>query len=987
MSKLTARCYVLFTLMISFCAQAQEFSFVNVNHRIALPSLECYNILQDDKGTIWIGTEQGLLCYNGSSTKVFDQKNGLPEKAIYASMSYQGKLWFATSKNRIMNYSDGKLREAAASTVYQKQLGKPYTQNLTYALSVQENQIYLFGGQSLHRMDTVGTKTEELHAPEDNSIYLKQTPDGLLPLNGTLIHSYEALSKKMFSVPLELNINGLNGNKVFYPAIRRHNNGSEWRILTTQTKKYIFMSFHSRVIKFDRELSTFEIFHLPTPVISLYADPDGGLWIGTIRQGLYYYNFTEQKTSPVVSLRNSSVSGVIQDREGNIWCTTLEDGVFILRSKQVVGYQNLSGQSVAPTMLQTIDDKLWISTPGYGLQYFDTSTNRFVKVDKTSARSYYHVWKQDKKLFLSSEAGVLKYHPDGNKSLGEKYGSILSLIVMGSVLAPSGDFYTITYDRIFHTAARTHNRNMVAHLSTMGRTIQYVNKDTLLYGCIDGLYLYDIKNAKSTKMYGIYNDVPNILRARDGKLWICTSGSGLFTYAKGKLLRIKFPLKIQTNTFNGITQDDYGNIWIGTNAGLVKIWEKNGQMQSEIYGLDNGLPSSKVFRVATAGDRLFFTTHGGLFSIPLSNSLKNKVPPLLSLSAISSQGRPISGQIELPYDNNRLELEFNVGQYGNDNYKIGYTLHPGRPITYVKSNTISLQHLGTGNYQLRAFAINGDGLKSAATVSLDFSVSQPFWLKWWFLAAIFLLVTLTIWLIKNWQVERIRKRQTEWVRINALIADSKLTALQARMNPHFIFNAINSIQNYIYRNKPDDAHDYLTKFSRLIRLILQQSAERFITLDRELEALQLYIELEQLRFRSSFSYHLELDHKVDAQRIYIPSMLVQPYVENAIWHGLMNLNGARNGELSIEITSQAQTLIIRITDNGIGRVKAAELRKSKHYVPAGMMLTEDRLKMLKEIYADLNFGVTITDYYEASGMASGTSVEIILSIATPQMID
>lgn len=987
MLKTTARFCLLLLCWVNLTTMAQEFPFVSVNNRIDLPSLECYNILQDKTGAIWIGTEKGLLRYNGNSTKKFDQHNGLPEKSVYASIERYGKLWFATSKNRILNYQNGELKEVKASASYQNRLGKPYSPNLTYALSVQQDKIYLIAGQSLYQMDTTGTQLEQLHPSKGNAISLKQTEDGLVPINTSLKQYYEIPTKKMFSIPLEFNISGgPNGNKTFRPSIQRHVNGAEWRILSAKTQKFFFLSFYNKVLKFDIELKTFDMINLPAPVISLYTDTAGGLWVGTIRQGLYYYNFAEHNPIPIISLSNSSVSGIIRDREGSIWCTTLEDGVFMLRNKQVVGYQNLSGQFMAPTMLQTVNNKLWISTPGYGLQYFDAQTNRFVPVDEATGHGYYHIWEHNKQLYLSSETGVLKYHSNGRKSKGEKYGSISSLIVRGSTLLPSGDLYTITYDRILHTQAGTGKRSLVAKLGSIGRSIAYTAHGKLLYGCSDGLYLYDIKSTKISKLKGVYNDVPQILRASDGKIWICTAGEGLFTYHNGRLELIRFPPKIKTNTFNWITQDHRGDIWAATNAGLVKIKERNGRLEAESYGTNDGLPSNKIFRVAAVGDQLFFSNFSGLFSIPLSNSIKNNIPPLLSLSSISDGKKTIAGKINLPYNNNKLELEFNVGQYSSDDYRIGYTLHPEQAVTYVKGNTVSLQHLAPGNYQFRAFSLSGEGMRSAETVSLNFSVLQPLWLRWWFLAGMLLLITLTIWFIKNRQVERIKKRQAELNRINSLIADSKLTALQARMNPHFIFNAINSIQNYIYKNRSDDAHHYLTKFSRLIRLILQQSAEKFITLDRELEALRLYIELEQLRFRNRFSYQITLAPEISEQTTYMPTMLIQPYVENAIWHGLMHLDGERKGELTIGISGDSQHLTITIRDNGIGRQRAGSLQKERLHIPAGMMLTEDRLKVLRELYGNLRFQVVVTDMYNTASEPTGTSVEISLSIPTPAMI-
>ncbi len=173
-----------------------------------------------------------------------------------------------------------------------------------------------------------------------------------------------------------------------------------------------------------------------------------------------------------------------------------------------------------------------------------------------------------------------------------------------------------------------------------------------------------------------------------------------------------------------------------------------------------------------------------------------------------------------------------------------------------------------------------------------------------------------------------------------------MQALRAQMNPHFIFNCLNSINRFILKNNTETASDYLTKFSRLIRMVLNNSQQNLITLREELDCLELYIQLEQLRFNNFFRYKIKCADDVDAEYITIPPLLLQPFVENAIWHGLMHKEG-RQGMLSVDITQEKEILCCKITDNGIGRAKVSvlknEVREKRKSI--GLKLTEERIKM------------------------------------------
>lgn len=203
-------------------------------------------------------------------------------------------------------------------------------------------------------------------------------------------------------------------------------------------------------------------------------------------------------------------------------------------------------------------------------------------------------------------------------------------------------------------------------------------------------------------------------------------------------------------------------------------------------------------------------------------------------------------------------------------------------------------------------------------------------------------------------------------------------ALRAQMNPHFVFNAINSIQRYVLKKDQQTAYDYLAKFSKLIRLVLNNSLEKISTLGQELEMIELYVEIEQLRFDRSFEFEVEIGKDVDWNETPMPAMLIQPYVENAIWHGLMNMETEKKGVLRLMVAKEKQGIKITIEDNGIGREKAKEYRREENHRSVGMKLTEQRLLMINKMQERGEAKVVVTDLKGTDGKAQGTRVEIIL---------
>ncbi|MFD2574254.1 histidine kinase [Spirosoma soli] len=235
--------------------------------------------------------------------------------------------------------------------------------------------------------------------------------------------------------------------------------------------------------------------------------------------------------------------------------------------------------------------------------------------------------------------------------------------------------------------------------------------------------------------------------------------------------------------------------------------------------------------------------------------------------------------------------------------------------------------------------------------------------------------------IKQVEVEQAyRQAERQLMETNKRVAETKLLALRTQMNPHFIFNSLNSINKFILQQDADHASDLLTKFSRLMRQVLDNSKTEWVSLRNELKALEIYLELEQLRCDNKFEVRLYVDPDLDLDTIHLPPLITQPYVENAIWHGLLPKKEG-SAMLQISCRKQQDYLTIEINDNGIGRVASAQLRSNPltNHKAQGVKLTEERLQLVNEMYG-VAARIDIADQYDAGGASAGTCVYFTLKL-------
>jgi hypothetical protein len=492
-----------------------------------------------------------------------------------------------------------------------------------------------------------------------------------------------------------------------------------------------------------------------------------------------------------------------------------------------------------------------------------------------------------------------------------------------------------------------------------------------------------------------------------GKLWVATYG-GLLRLdpdaPKGRRFTIyPNPAGDLWNNINDMLLMPNGSLWLGTEAGLSIFNAADNRFVN--YGPRDGFYHRMRLLAQLPDGRVISGANHSFILFEPEKIIISKAPVIywrdfriFNRPALQSTGLNTLPELILQPGENYFSFEFGAINFEeNARNTFAYQLENYDPewINSGERTFVGYTNLEPGTYRFRVKAANRFGIWSEPR-SIGVRILPPFYKTWWFTLLICLLAGLSAWQgFLFWQArqeakakqrrmraeaeEIVRRKEAELLELEKNLAESQLTALKAQMNPHFLFNSLNSINWYIVRNRPLDASKYLTKFSRLIRLILDNSRHQRIPLSGEMEALRLYIDMESIRFEQKFTYDIQIDDDLDADEIKIAPMILQPYVENAIWHGLMPLNGEREGQLLISITPSGGRLICIIEDNGIGR-EAAKVHHAgalTGHVSKGLKITADRISILNQDDDNENL-VQITDLYDTNGNPAGTRIELKL---------
>jgi ligand-binding sensor domain-containing protein len=466
--------------------------------------------------------------------------------------------------------------------------------------------------------------------------------------------------------------------------------------------------------------------------------------------------------------------------------------------------------------------------------------------------------------------------------------------------------------------------------------------------------------------------------ASDGTdiLYMAIEGSfGIYHISSGNLELYTKQTGIVSTVINEIISDAEGNAWIATEGGLVFYNKKMLRFSS--FTRADGLPDDEVIGLnfADPQQKTLFLGFAKTYSLlsPRDFLLDKSVPKNI-ITRVEVNGQPVNsdGSVLLSYKQNDVTFWYtgiNFNQGRDNNYACmleGFDQdwkYPGqeRKINYI--------NLPPGSYTFKVKTANHQGEWNEKPAIFRFEIAPPFWQRWWFIGLLICAVVTGIYYF-------IKKREASIRRANSIklqMSELRMQALRAQMNPHFIFNSLNSIQNYILSNNTIDAAGYLSKFAKLMRRILDQSKHNFLPLVEVIETLRMYVEIEAFRFNHEFTYTITMGDEEELQELTIPPMLLQPFTENAILHGLMPKKGQK--QLTIDCRLSGNEAVIIIDDNGIGRTQHQE--KAGH-TSQGEKLTAGMLESLQQL-RNSKATIEIIDK-KTDGQPSGTTVKVVLPI-------
>ena len=737
--------------------------------------------------------------------------------------------------------------------------------------------------------------------------------------------------------------------------------------------------------------------------ICVFQSKDNKIWVSTINNGIFCYNLDNPTEKPKRYLENKGIATLAEDQENNIWIVTLGDGIYMLpvgykavnnyyadkyekhriysvakdkygniytgHDEQIVNVLKSGKTHILPikrkneysnnrvTRLVTYKDDIWIGTDN-NIRHINVlkKYNKVIKGQYFSAQSIGH---KDSVFIIPNIKDITVYKEN-------------ILICNGyAVYKPDTAWYINDILKPINNNSRTRTYSVHADY-----------KGIIWYSTVDGLYSFNGKATQNHSSESIYlskrvNDIDETI---DSVLVLATSGYGVILYRNGKVLcHITENSGLSSNICKRlfVCKND---IYVATANGASRLSYNNGHIDSvKIFSTKNGLLSNSVNDICADDSEICFATSEGLTIINMRLLENNSNVPKVYITGIKCNSRKLSTDsiYSFNYDQNSLQFNF-IGICYRLPEDVIYQsrLTEDQAWLETKNTSIDFPSLAPGIYhfQLRAKISNGPWSSSN---SFYFIIKPPFWKTYWFLAlCAFSFIILAI-LVARYQLNVSKRKQQEQLKIKDQMAQLEQQAIQAMMNPHFIFNVMNSIQHYINNNEKHDANLYLTNFARLIRMNLDISSKRYISLDDEITYLEQYLSLETLRFGQRLTYKIDIDPAIDGYETVIPVMLLQPFIENAIWHGI--LPKKENGHVQVDIKKEKDNMLkIQITDNGIGISVPLENIETgmKTHISQGMKLTQQRLNLIGKITGHILY-INVHDAFPGDKY-KGTQVEILL---------
>ncbi|HYG15501.1 MAG TPA: histidine kinase, partial [Bacteroidia bacterium] len=772
----------------------------------------------------------------------------------------------------------------------------------------------------------------------------------VMPIGNTLIFER---SFTLHSMPLSIRKGPLNSTILQLPT--EHINDCIYI-----KDSAILCIYDNKILAFKNN-SIIDSASFPAPLQGLYKDNGNNLWILS-KNGAYVFNGSTLSDSPEYYFETKNITGMLQDAEGNYWFTTLDQGVFMATSLQ---FKNNTVINEKITDLAVCNNKLYGTT--FSRKIF-TVTGGATRYQSATTR---------KNIKRYNEACIIL----GNQYIINPDGSIIEsmAVTMQKCYTWYNNNIFTGFTKGFQFVDANGKRFFSRDKNFKLRVISCCNngKDMVWIGTLFGLYSfspvnYEIKKIEllkqRTNVLAYDNSTKTLIAgtAGEGLYFIRGSSKKVITEADGLAANYINTLLLQNDT-----------LWVGTNKGLSRvILSPDGTPgHIESYSREDGLASNEINVFALHNNLIWIGTNKGLTYVnpaALTPGKPVKIPVYLTNVVINdSLYKWDKKDLFLKHDQKNLTINYSNVVFGKPSATAYYYKLDGLHTTWVKTSekNVKFMNLPPGSYTFHvASAGPNNTVDLDHTASVKIFIARHFTQTWWFIT-ICVVTGLLLIIYSLYLYIRNHKKKLA-VQRNIILSEQK--ALRAQMNPHFIFNALNSVQYYITENDKRSAGIFLAKFSGLIRSVLENSNQSTVSLEEELDTVKKYLELEQIRFGNRFHYQINIDDTLSLSDIKIPAMLIQPFLENAIWHGLMPKK--EQGNLYFSVRHEGNEVICIIEDDGIGREQAALIKRNKPgHTSSAIKNIEERLNFIK-LLLRINIKLAIEDLFDSNNKSAGTRV-------------
>ncbi|MCB9195433.1 MAG: histidine kinase [Flavobacteriales bacterium] len=968
--------------------QRSQFQVFSVEE--GLPQSQVYAMLMDKNHRIWLGTKGGgLTVFDGANFKSFSEKEGLQDDKVFALFQDKDNIiWIGTGRNVVsfnglaFTYHEISGGNVVVSSILQDEFGLIW-------IATNKGIFYLTEKGWSSYSDEFDVLTTDV-----SCLYLDQTgqlwagnDDGLFQL---LQNGYQQFTTKNGLTSNKVrSINEINGKLLVgtYGGGLNVRIDEKWLVLgdakeiindvfVDQNSQHVWLATHNHgIVQIKPETNSTVYFNTDDGLSTNHTriirqDIWGNIWVGTSGGGLnkmFTPNFVHFNEDDGIA--GKMFYAIEKSKTGGVWVSTGSNGFAKIIGDSVVVYNASTGfkNIKSKALLEDSDGNLWIGTEGSGVYYYDGEHFINLSGDDGLADNWIRSIEEDQNgvIWVATVSGISAIELDRSTPL------------FNYKITDYSQAKGLPDDRINSLVIDDDNRKW--------------------FGCQSGHIGFIIDNNiyfSEVDHKTIKSPVKSMDIDGENRLWIATEGNGLFWGDLDNQFisynRISTSQGLNNNNVYLVKSDLNNRVWAGAGAGVdeISVSSAGELLYIKHYSKNEGFLGGETCSDAADVDnqgRVWIGTLDGLNCFSAKQGFVNDVAPEVFLdditifyeSILNTESRDqisdwftVKDKLLLHHTQNHLSFHFDAinlinptkvfFQYQLEGFDLGWSPLSDR-------NDATYSNLPSGSYVFKVKAVNEDGIWSEELV-VPIEVSIPYWKTNWFYALLVSGVLLFIGLIILLVFLRYRRRnkeEKEKLRIERNMLELEQKTLRLQMNPHFIFNAMNTVQALIAKNDTKEARYYLAKFSKLMRKILENSRHSFISIQDEIETLENYLNLEKLNTDFPFDFEIKVDEKIQPDAFGIPPLLLQPFVENAIVHGIKEID--YEGRIKVEFIMKENFIECVVEDNGRGRKAAQEVRhqKSSYHKSTALVLTQERLSALNKDNDYQSF--EIRDLKEPSG--------------------